>query len=195
MQIGRISRNWRASHATHPSQSAGEIHRASQTEDGSEQHVFALVEVAALLPGIPRVVPFPSVAGERSCPLFLHKLQEEKESPDQQQARHAISLYYELLQPKTHASLVRSPLGRITTGNSHAVTAPPADAALRQISDAIEADSATQVPAEPPRSLLSLPRRVPLTPGGSWQAEYARLGDVSSCQGWPEHDELAFMAS
>jgi Phage integrase, N-terminal SAM-like domain len=102
----------------------------------------------------------------------------KKPSPDQQQqARHAISLFCKLLQPKTHGTFVRPPQGRITTGNPHVITASPANSTPKQVPDASEADLATQIPSEPPRSLLSLPRRLPLTQRGSWKAKYARLTD------------------
>jgi hypothetical protein len=75
---------------------------------------------------------FPPAQGS-SLAHFLHKLREKEQPPGQQpQARHAISLYYELLLPTTHDSPVRSPQERLITGNPGSVRAPPADSTLNR---------------------------------------------------------------
>jgi len=113
-----------------------------------------------------------------SLPRFLRKLQEKKQSAaQQQQARRAIALYYELLQPKTRDTLVRSPQERIVTGNPHAGNVPPAHEALKQVSESIKTTSGSHLSIEPPREPVSSPGRVGLTRGVSWKSEYARLTD------------------
>ena len=107
---------------------------------------------------------------------FLQKLQDKKQAPPlQQQARHAISLYYEILQPQHPESLVRSPQRRISTENHAAGTSPRATSAVPQAPASIASSSPKQVTAERTRFTASVIRPTPLTQGVSWMDEYAGL--------------------
>lgn len=115
---------------------------------------------------------------ESSLARFLHKLGEKHQSLVQQrQARHAISLYYELLQPIVHERFLRSPQEEIITGSPRVSTPHTACSTLKRVSDPIEADSAVQQSAKPSRAPVLLPQEVSVTEGASWRAEYARLTD------------------
>ncbi|MHC1742322.1 MAG: phage integrase N-terminal SAM-like domain-containing protein [Syntrophobacteraceae bacterium] len=84
---------------------------------------------------------FPQAQASSLAP-FLQKLQDKKQAPpQQQQARHAISLYYELLQLQHQESLVGSPQGRITTENHGAGTLPRAVSAVAEVPTSIASNS------------------------------------------------------
>ncbi len=113
-----------------------------------------------------------------SLDRFLHKLEEKKQThAQQQQAHHAITLYYELVQPRGTGGLACSHQERIAPGNPPAVTGQPADSSLKGDSGPIEVSSPTHALNEPRRHPESTPPTGNFSKGVSWKAEYARLSD------------------
>jgi integron integrase len=120
---------------------------------------------------------FPHAQGA-SLGHFLRKLQEKKQTPaQQQQARHAISLYYELLQPEVPIGVVCSPRETITAGNPSAESARSTDSSSKGEAAVEEPNCPLQTLTDPPRSPVSQPRPAGLPQGVSWKDVYARLTD------------------
>ena len=96
-----------------------------------------------------------------SLALFLQKLQEKKQRErQQQQATHAVSLYYELLQ---------------TAGEHHILSPPRAKPRLRRAEPERVSPPET-LPPSPPPAVAVAGRPGPLTET-AWQAEYAGLAE------------------
>jgi hypothetical protein len=109
---------------------------------------------------------------------FLRKLQDKRQSAGQQeQARHAILLYYELLRPQAvhRPPCTPSPQPERTSGDLHPGIMPSANSASRQVSDPTGSRSDTLVPVAPRGTYASQPQPRPLAQGFSWKDEYVRL--------------------
>ncbi len=107
---------------------------------------------------------------------FLRKLQEKKQSPRQQeQARHAIVLYFELLRPKAPDRPLSPSQARITAENLRPGIIPSGNSASGQGSSPSGPSRGAQIAAAPRRTFVSQPQRRPLAQGFSWEDEYARL--------------------
>jgi integron integrase len=111
-----------------------------------------------------------------SLQQFLLKLQAKNQTPaQQQQAGHAVSLYYELLQPQAPIAVACSPQRTITSINPTAgsiragVSSPEPELPPR------EPNRTEQSPVERSRSPVSSQQTVNLRRGVSWKEEYARL--------------------
>lgn len=111
-----------------------------------------------------------------SLPPFLRKLQEKRQSPaQQQQAREAISLYYQILVSEAPASIASSPQEMLTVDKRPGEPAPPSESPLDV--DFKPIGASPQV--APPCGASTQPNphlpRMNLPQGISWKAEYARL--------------------
>jgi integron integrase len=120
-------------------------------------------------------VPYPQ---QESLPRFLHKLQEKKQTQaQQQQASHAISLYYGLLRLRdSHADVPAlthdDPPQKALDGLS-----PRPDAIPRETSTSPKASAAGKAPDQLPPQTVSSSNDANTATGVSWIAVYTRLAN------------------
>jgi len=114
-----------------------------------------------------------------SLPHFLHKLQEKKQTKAQQeQASHAISLYYELVHDRGSHTEIPSPKkanppGKVPEESSPRPDALPNEANLINISH--KASSLGKTPPEPSPKTVSPCHKTNTATGVSWKTRYTRL--------------------
>ena len=117
-------------------------------------------------------------AQQESLPRFLDKLQEKKQTQaQQQQASHAVSLYYELMRVRDAHSEVPSltkddPPEKALDGASHRPDSLPSDSSASP-----KAGSAGKAPAQPSPKTVSSSNATNTSPGVSWVAVYTRLAN------------------
>jgi hypothetical protein len=118
-------------------------------------------------------------AQRESLPHFLHKLQEKKQTKaQQQQASHAISLYYELVHdrgshPEIPSPKKASPPGKVPEESSPRPDALPNETNITNISQ--QASALGKVPPEPSPKTVSSSHKTNTATGVSWKARYTRL--------------------
>jgi len=120
---------------------------------------------------------FPHAQTE-SLPRFLHKLQEKKQTQaQQQQASHAVSLYYELMRFRDSHSDVPSLTKddspqKALDGWSHRPDSLPSETTASP-----KARSAGKAPDQPSPKTVSSSNAAKTSPGFSWVAVYTRLAN------------------
>ena len=117
-------------------------------------------------------------AQQESLPRFLDKLQEKKQTQaQQQQASHAVSLYYELMRVRDAHSEIPSlttddPPEKALDGASHRPDSVPSDSSASP-----KAGSAGKAPDQPSPKTVSSSNATNTSPGVSWVAVYTRLAN------------------
>ena len=116
-------------------------------------------------------------AQKESLPRFLHKLQEKKQTKvQQQQASHAVSLYYELMRFRDSHSDVPSAKKdapeKALDGSSHRPDSLPSETSASS-----KARSAGKAPDQPSPKTVSSSNGANTSPGVSWVAVYTRLAN------------------
>lgn len=113
-----------------------------------------------------------------SLPQFIHKLQEKKQTEVQlQQARHTITLYYELLRHKTFHQPVDTPQPKFAQGHSATEARPPQISSLPQPTALMDDRLPSPVPTGPLHQEIAAPPQMFVSQGTSWRVEYSRLSD------------------
>jgi Phage integrase, N-terminal SAM-like domain len=117
-------------------------------------------------------------AQQESLPHFLHKLQEKKQTnAQQQQASHAVALYYELMRFKDSHSDVPALTKddfpeQALDGSSHRPDSVPSETSASP-----KARSAGKAPDQPSPKAVSSSNAANTLPGVSWVAVYTRLAN------------------
>ena len=115
-------------------------------------------------------------AQTNSLSHFLDKLHQKKQThSQQQQACHAIMLYYEFVQHREPDSQFCSPQERIVHGKSLNKFRHPADFPPKRCNESIKDSSPSPVLPEPAQPIIVTPQRPVVSQGSSWKPEYARL--------------------
>jgi Phage integrase, N-terminal SAM-like domain len=117
-------------------------------------------------------------AQQASLPRFLHKLQEKKQTQaQQQQASHAISLYYGLLRFRDSHTDVPSPTHDAPPEKALDVLSPRPDSVPRAPSTSLNASAAGKAPDQPSPQTVSSSNDANTATGVSWIAVYTRLAN------------------
>jgi integron integrase len=115
---------------------------------------------------------------EESLARFLDKLREKKQTRAQQeQASHAVALYFELIQAGSAGSEVRAPQGTVSPVNEVVKTLQPQVAASNADTDSKRPSFPQGDPGKQPVLPQPPPRAATAATGVSWKSEYTRLAD------------------
>jgi hypothetical protein len=111
-----------------------------------------------------------------TLPHFLHKLLEKKQTNlQQQQASHAVSLYYELIGFKASHNDLPSLKKDGLTRQALDVSSHPPDSLPKETKTSPGAISSGKAPPEPPHKTVSFSNLAKTSTGVSWVAAYTRL--------------------
>jgi Phage integrase, N-terminal SAM-like domain/Phage integrase family len=117
-------------------------------------------------------------AQQESLPRFLHKLQEKKQTQaQQQQASHAISLYYGLMRLRDSHTDVPSLTHDDPPGKALDVLSPRPDSLPSEPSTSPNASAAGKAPDQPSPRPVSSSNDANTARGVSWIAAYTRLAN------------------
>jgi integron integrase len=117
-------------------------------------------------------------AQQASLPRFLHKLQEKQQTQaQQQQASHAVSIYYGLLRTRDSHTDVPSLTHDMPLGTALDLLSPRPDSGPSQTSISPKSSPGGKAPDQPSLCTVSSSNDVHTAKGVSWIAAYTRLAD------------------